>query len=271
MGSAQVQGKLWGAAAADWSQLNEPSMTPVYQAVFEAAGIGAGTRLLDAGCGAGLALLLAHRRGATVTGLDASEGLLGVARDRLPAADLREGEIEDLPYPDRSFDAVTAFNSVQYAADPVQALRELRRVAVPGSPVTVVTWAEAERCETRVVLAAIGGLLPPSGGGGGRAVGTPPPGAGGPFALSAPGKLEELVSAAGLRPQRADEVPTPFRYPDLDAAVRAHLAAGPARRAIEHAGHQATAEALRAAFAGSRQPDRGYLQQNSFRYVVATA
>lgn len=126
----------------------------------------------------------------------------------------------------------------------VQVLRRVR-----GSrPLVVILedlhWAEAERCETRVVLAAIGKLVPP-----------PPPGAGGPFALSTPGKLEELAEAAGLTPQRADEVPTPYVYPDLDTAVRAQLAAGPSRKAIEHAGLLATVEAIRDAFL--RQPAAG--------------
>jgi SAM-dependent methyltransferase len=259
MGSATIQGRLWGAAADDWSQLTEPVMIPVYEAVFDAIGVGPGTRLLDAGCGSGLALPLAHKRGPTVSGLDASAALLAVARERLPGADLREGDLEALPYPDDAFDAVTAFNAVQYAADPRAALGELRRVAAPGSPV-VVGWAEAERCETRVVLAALGRLLPP-----------PPPGAGGPFALSAPGRLEALLGEAGLRPQGAGQVPASFLHPDPDTAVRAHLAAGPARRAIEHAGRQATTDAVREALAGSRQPDGSYRQDNAFRYVIATA
>ena len=260
MGSSQVQGHLWGAAAADWAELSEPAMTPVYDAVLTAIGAGPGLRLFDAGCGAGLALQLAHARGATVTGLDAAAGLLAVARQRLPEADLQEGELEELPYADDSFDAVTAFNAVQFAVDPVTALKELRRVAVPGSPVAVVTWAAPEHCETKVVLAAIGGLLPP-----------PPPGAGGPFALSAPGKLEELVAAAGLAPQQAGEVPTPFNYPDLATALRAQLASGPARRAVEHAGLDATTEAILTAMESSRQADGSYRQNNAFRYVISTA
>jgi ubiquinone/menaquinone biosynthesis C-methylase UbiE len=161
MGSAPIQGRLWGAAAADWSQLTEPAMTPVYETVFDAVGVGPGTRLLDAGCGSGLALQLAHKRGATVSGLDASAALLAVAQERVSEADLREGDLEALPFQDGSFDAVTAFNAMQYATDPVAALRELRRVASPGAPVAVVTWAEAERCETRVVLAAIGACCRP--------------------------------------------------------------------------------------------------------------
>lgn len=134
MGSAQVQGKLWGAAAADWAELGEPLFTPVYETVFDDVGVGPDTRLFDAGCGSGVALQLAEKRGAKVTGLDASAELVTIARERIPAADILQGELEELPYEDASFDAVTAFNAVQYAADPVTALRELRRVASLAHP-----------------------------------------------------------------------------------------------------------------------------------------
>jgi hypothetical protein len=86
-----------------------------------------------------------------------------------------------------------------------------------------------------------------------------------------PGKLEELAKAAGLVPEQADEVPTPLIYPDLDTAVRTQLSSGPARLAIEHAGEPSTRKALAAAFAGSRQPDGSYRQDNSFRYLIARA
>ena len=258
MGSAAMQGPLWGAAARDWARLAEPAATPFYEAVFDAIGVGPGLALLDAGCGAGYALRLASARGATVSGLDASAGLLEVARERVADADLHEGDLEALPFADDSFDAVTAFNSVQFAADPLAAVRELGRVARSGAPVAIVTWGAPERCESRVIIAAIGGLLPPA-----------PPGAAGPFALSEPGKLEALAEAAGLRPERSADVPTPFTYPDLETAVRTQLSSGPARRAIDHAGEHATREALSAAFAEHRQSDGSYRQDNVFRYLVA--
>jgi SAM-dependent methyltransferase len=260
MGSAAVQGRLWGAAARDWARLAEPAATPFYDAVFDAIGVGPGVSLLDAGCGAGYALTLAAARGATVTGLDASAGLLEVARERLGDAGLHEGDLEALPFGDASFDAVTAFNSVQFAADPGAAVRELGRVARHDAPVAIVTWGAPERCESRVIIAAIGALLPP-----------PPAGAGGPFALSEPGRLEELAESAGLRPERVAEVPTPFSYPDLETAIQTQLSAGPARRAIEYAGESATREALGAAFAASRQSDGSYRQDNVFRFLVARA
>jgi SAM-dependent methyltransferase len=260
MGSAPLQGALWGAAARDWAELAEPVQQPFFEAALDALEIGAGTRLLDAGCGSGLALVLASQRGAVVSGLDASPGLLEIARERLPEAELREGDLEALPFEDDSFDAVTAFNSVQYASDPTAALRELKRVAVAGSPVAVTTWGAPEQCEMRAVLGAIGSLLPP-----------PPPGAAGPFALAAPGALEALIESAGLVPERAIDVPTPYVHADIDTAIRAHLASGPARRAIEHAGAEATREAIGQVCETARRDDGSVGFENVFKVVVARA
>lgn len=260
MGTAERQGALWGAAAEDWADLNEPVGTPLYEAAFDELRVTNGTRLLDAGCGSGLALQLAAKRGAVTTGLDASDGLLRVARSRLPGADLRQGDLEALPWESHSFDAVTAFNAVQYAADPVAALREIKRVGVSGGPVAVANWGNPERCEARVLIAAMGGLLPP-----------PPPGAGGPFALAAPGALEALVESAGLAAQRALEVATPFVYADLATAVRANLSSGPARAAIEHAGADRVRETVTGALRQFVQADGSVRLDNVMRVVICRA
>lgn len=260
MGTAEVQGALWGASARAWSELTEPHEVSLFEAVFDALEINEATLLLDAGCGSGLALQMAAKRGATVCGFDAAAPLLEIAAERVRGADLRQGDLESLPYDDGSFNAVTAFNSVQYAADPVMALRELRRVAQPGSPVAMLSWGDPERCETRTILAALGSLLPP-----------PPPGAGGPFALASPGVIEGLFAQAGLTVVDTGEVDQQFAFPDLDSAVSAQMASGPARRALEHAGQKAVESALRDAYAESRQPDGGYVQRNVFRYVIGRA
>lgn len=260
MGTAEAQGALWGAAAEDWAELQEPAGAPIYHAAFDAMGVGNGTRLLDVGCGSGYALVLAAKRGASVTGFDASAELLRVARSRLPEADLRQGDLEALPYEADTFDAVTAFNSVQYASDPVQGLREIKRVAVPGAVVAVASWGDPDRSDGKVLIGAIGALLPP-----------PPPGTGGPFALAAPGALEALVESAGLTAERSFEVPTPFEYPDLATAQRANLAAGPTRAAIGHAGLDAVTEATAAVFRRFSRPDGSVRLDNVFRVVLARA
>lgn len=260
MGSAEVQGALWGAAAEDWAEFNEPSGIPIYEAAFDAMGVSTGSHLLDVGCGAGLALQLAEKRGASVAGIDASAQLLQVARRRLVGQDLRQGDLEELPYADDSFDAVTAFNAVQYASHPTRALREIKRVATDGAPVAVATWGDPERSDARSMIAAIGALLPP-----------PPAGAGGPFALAPTGALEALVESADLSPEQAIEVAAPFVYPDVVTAVRASLSSGPARAAIQQVGRDRVSSTLAAVLEGFVQADASVRLDNVFRVVIARA
>jgi SAM-dependent methyltransferase len=260
MGSAELQGALWSAGARDWSQFIEPTQVPFYEAAFDAIGVGPGVRLLDAGCGSGLALVMAKDRGALPTGLDAAVGLLEVARERLPDADLRQGDLEEMPFDDDLFDAVTAFNSVQFAADATQALREMRRVAAPGAPITVTTWGPPELCEMAPVLGSLGALLP-----------LPPAGVGGPFALSAPGAVESLMTSAGLSPEDVIDVATPFVFPSLDLAVRVMLSTGPGKRAVDVVGEPAALDALAGAFSPHVRDDGTLSLDNVFRVRVARA
>src|SRR5919198_2686775 len=126
MGSATVQGQLWGRAAHDWAELQEPTALPLWEAMLDAAAIGPGTRVLDAGCGGGGASMLAASRGAFVNGLDAAQALLAIARERVPDADFHVGDLEALPYADGTFDAIIAADVLPYVADPDTALAELR-------------------------------------------------------------------------------------------------------------------------------------------------
>jgi SAM-dependent methyltransferase len=258
MGSAQVQGELWGARARDWADLQERSFRPLYQAAFDAAGVAKGSLVLDVGCGAGLALVVAREMGATASGLDAAAGLVEVARSRAPDADIRVGEIEELPFGDDAFDVATGFNSFQYAANPVQALSEAKRVTKPGGRVTVAVWGAADKCDLAPYIAALGKLLPP-----------PPPGAGGPFALSAPGALEALVGKAGLTPEGATTISTAMTFPDEETMVRGLIASGVAERAVRNSGEEAVAKGVRETAAAFRQPDGSYRFNNEWRFLVS--
>lgn len=255
--SGEANGRIWGLRAADWANIQEQQCTPAYHAVLEKGGVGTGTRVLDAGCGAGMALRLAADLGAVVSGIDASQALLEVARSRLPDAALAHGDLEELPFEDNAFDVVTGFNSFQFAADPVAALQEARRVTKPGGRVFVMTWGEPAGMEAAALVAALKPLLPP-----------PPPGAGGPFALSEPGKLEELATSARLTALETFDVEAPWRYPDLATAQKGLGSSGVAAKAAEISGQDALDEAHATALAPFRQSDGSYRIIATFRVLM---
>ena len=258
MGSAQIQGELWGSHAREWADLQEGSFRPLYDAAFNAAHVATGTSMLDVGCGAGLALQIAQTRGAKVSGLDAAAELSKIAKSRCPSADVRVGEIEELPFDDGAFDVTTGFNSFQYATNPVHALAEAKRVTKPNGRVLVAVWGRAENCELAPHVAALGKLLPP-----------PPPGAPGPFALSAPGALEALVSRVALSPEGSSTVMTTMTFPDEATALRGLLASGVAQRAIRNSGEAAVRQGLIEAIKDFRKNDGSYAFKNEWLFVVS--
>jgi len=218
--------------------------------VFARLDVGKGMHLLDVGCGAGGAAQLAAQRGAQVSGLDASDAMIEIARQRVPNGHFLVGDLEALPYADHLFQAVASFNSFQYAADPVAALWEAKRVTTPGGPVVMALWRSPDECEHAITLKAVGALLPP-----------PSPGAGGPFALSGPGMVEALMKQAGLAPIEHGAAQCPFDYSDAETAWRALSSAGPLVRATRHAGEERVKQAVLESLAPYQTPTGGYRQE----------
>jgi SAM-dependent methyltransferase len=258
MGTASVQADLWNGNPRDWAEFQEPLFAPMYRAVLDSTGVGAGSRVLDVGCGSGLFCSLAAKQGATVAGIAAAEGLLAIARERTPAGDFRTGEMEELPFADAKFDLVSGFNSFQFAADPVNALKQAKRVAKPAGKVSMAVWGLAKDCQAAAILKAMGSMLPP-----------PPPGTPGPFALSEPGVMEAMLSKAGLTPGKAEDVDTPFDFADETTAYRAFAASGPGIRAIREADADKVRAVLLSALVPFKTQSGTYHLDNKFRFVVA--
>jgi SAM-dependent methyltransferase len=258
VGTAERQGRLWSVGTADWAEYQEPYLEPVFRAGLDAVGIAEGTRHLDVGCGAGLALRLAADRGADVTGLDAAPGMLEYARRRVPGAQLVQGEIQSLPFPDAAFDAVTGFNSFQYAADPIAALREAKRVTAPGGRILALVWSPEEMCDLAPHLRSLGALMPP-----------PPAGTPGPFALCGRDALHEFFATADLDVAEIRDVPCTFAYPDTAAAAKALHSSGPVVAVTEHAGVDAVRDDIAGFLSGHVLPDGTYAISNPFRYAVS--
>lgn len=160
--------------------------------VTDAAGITAGDRVLDIGCGTGiLARQAATRVGPTgsVTGLDRDQGMLAVARRVAPAIDWRQGDAQELPFDDVSFDAVVSQFALMYFPDRVEAIKEMKRVLVPGGRLAVAVWGPFERATGYVALAEIAARY-----GGESAINTLK----GPHVLGDETQLAAMFDAAGF-------------------------------------------------------------------------
>jgi SAM-dependent methyltransferase len=259
LGSAERWGPLWGARPSDWA-LSEDQQTPTYVAALARVDLRPGQRVLDIGCGVGAFLRLVTDRGARAYGLDASEALIGLARTRVPDADLRVGEMEALPYEEDGFDLVTGFNSFFFANDIVAALREAGRVAKPGAPVVIQVWGRHERNDLEAMKEIARPFMPP------RPADAPPE-----PDYSDPGVLEELARQAGLRPETAFDSSWAFEFAD-EATMRRALVA-PAGLAMLLGGEREEEfkEALSVGLAGYRNADGGYRLQNEFHFLITRA
>lgn len=254
-GTAQSQGPLWGSRPIDWAEV-EAQEAPAYEETIRRVGVDPGDAVLDLGCGAGTFLGLAADRGARPFGLDAAERLVELARERVPGADIRVGDLESLPWADDSFDLVTGFCSFFFAGDMVAALREAGRVAKPGAPVVIQVWGRPERCDLRPMLDALRALR-------GEAPGAP--------TLAQPGVLEGIASQAGLEARYAFDMSYGFEHADEETLVRHQLSPGPVQLAVAEAGEERVGSAIAGALAPFRRPDGSYRLENEWHFLIAHA
>ncbi len=247
----------WGRRPRDWAELAEPSNEPLYARVLDELEVGSGDELLDLACGSGYAARMAAERGARVTGIDVTGELLEIAAERVPLGRFALAGMDALPFETGCFDVLTAFNALQFADDALAALGEAHRVMRAGGRIGVAGFAEPERNESTALHLA---LEPLRRAGAHRHL---------PYALSAPGGFESLLSEAGFEPVHSGEVALSWAHPDVDSAVRAVLASGGGAMAIEGGGEPAARQALERAVAPFVAADGSVEMRNVFRYALA--
>ncbi|MGD9525702.1 class I SAM-dependent methyltransferase [Pseudonocardia sp.] len=213
----------WGRRAVDFSTLSEPANCREYVTLHQHLAVGPGDRLLDIACGAGLAIELAALRGAVCAGIDASHRLVAVARDRSPDADVRVGDMHELPWPDGSFDVVTSFRGI-WGTTP-KAMTEVRRVLAPGGRVGLTVWGHLKVSPGAWALAPFR-----------LAAEEKVSNQASMVALGRPGAGEELLAAYGFVDVRRIDVPFAWEFPDPETYARAIASTGPAFESIQNVG-----------------------------------
>jgi ubiquinone/menaquinone biosynthesis C-methylase UbiE len=160
------------------------------------AGVRAGQRVLDVGCGPGaLTAELVERLGAdAVAAIDPSEPFVAAARERHPGVDVRLAAADAIPFEDDAFDAALAQLVVQFMADANAGVREMARVTRPGGTVAACVWDLAGGRAPLSPFWAAARELDPNQSGEALLVGT------------GQGQLTELFAEAGFEDIREDAI-----------------------------------------------------------------
>ncbi|MEV8421358.1 methyltransferase domain-containing protein [Streptomyces niveus] len=284
--------------ARDWAEIQERMLVPLYEAVYERLEVGPGTRLLGLGCGSGLALLIATARGAQVTGVDADQERVALARERLVhdarpmthaapstppgravaapsgrfgsrvrarvltggTSAIAEAERPSVEPQRSSYDVITAFQPIGVASGDSDGLGPALAEAVPL----------ADR-GTPVVLAGWGppercatsGVL--------RVAGrlTERLRKGGGYRPPLRDDLEDVAARAGLKPDGSGRVSCPFGYAGMESALRGLLSTGVFDAAVRATDQRQVEKEITEALHPHVRRDGTVWMPNVFRYLIA--
>ena len=162
----QSMRRAWNLPGAGYIEMAE-TLRPAVERLIDVAGITPGARVLDAATGTGIAAIAAAQRGAQITGVDFADELLQVAREQAAQQNLNAiqfdlADIEDLPYPDGTFDTViSSFGSI-FAPRHAVVGQQLCRVLRPGGTLAFTAWLnEAPNCHLMTITAPYTPSPPP--------------------------------------------------------------------------------------------------------------
>jgi SAM-dependent methyltransferase len=254
------QQRTW--AAGDYSVVGA-TLQIMGEQLCESAELRPGWRVLDVATGNGGTAIAAARRGCEVVGSDYVPELLVQARHRAAAErfpiTFEQGDAEDLPYPDASFDAVLSTVGVMFTADHQRTADELLRVTRPGGTIALANWAPDGFIGQ--VFTTIGAHVPP------------PPAATPPALWGTAPYLSELFGS-GISDLRTETRTFTFRYRSADHFLEVFRTYyGPVLKAFEGLpddGRDALAADLRALMEASNVADGTLAIPSLYLEAVAT-
>jgi SAM-dependent methyltransferase len=213
----------WGRRAVEFATLSEPANCREYVAMQHRLGVSQGDQLLDVACGSGLAIELSTLRGASCAGIDASDRLVAIARDRNVNAEIVVGDMNQLPWGDATFTVVTSFRGI-WGTTP-SAIAQIYRVLVPGGRVGLTVWGHIKVSAGAWALSPFRMAAPEKVENQAAMV-----------ALGRPGVGEDLLTRYGFVDVERVEIPFVWEFTDPEMYARAIATTGPAYEAIQHVG-----------------------------------
>jgi SAM-dependent methyltransferase len=214
--------EMWETAAGGWGKRADRVRDwgmPVSVAMVESLDLQPGQHVLELAAGPGDTGFMAAelvRPGGTLTSSDGAEPMIEIARRRarelgIDNVEFRQLELEWIDVDTASVDAVLVRWGIMLTVDPDAAAREIRRVLRAGGHAALAVWDTRERNPWATIpslaLVELGHAEPPD------------PDAPGPFALSAPGALAELLEDAGFTEVEVSEVDVSRRYATVNDIV----------------------------------------------------
>ncbi|MFD3524143.1 methyltransferase domain-containing protein [Streptomyces sp. NPDC058653] len=291
--------------ARDWAEIQERMLVPLYEAVYERLEVGPGTRLLGLGCGSGLALLIATARGAEVTGVDADQERVALARERLvheerpvgTYATSHAGHGSPSSAPGRGGTAGRAMarasrsyggrSQARLLTGGATAVAEVERpdydVITAFQPIGVASGdpdglgpalAEAVHRAGRGTPVVLAGWGPPercATSGVLRVAGrlTERLRKGGGYRPPLRDDLENVAARAGLKPDGSGRVACPFGYAGMESALRGLLSTGVFDAAVKATDQSQVEKEITEALHPHVRRDGTVWMPNVFRYLIA--
>jgi len=214
----RVQRYGWDLASEDYEPLWQQQLAPARAALFAAAALTPGERVLDVACGTGLLTFEAARLVTTagrVVGTDLSGRMIDAARRMAPAnVSFQRMDAQKLDLRAASFDAVLCSLGLMYVPDPAAAVSEMLRVLRPGGRLALAVWGERSQCGWaplfEIVEAEVSSDVCPLF-----------------FSLGQPDQLADLCARAGLEVFDHRRLKSTLAYANASQACDAAFLGGP--------------------------------------------